>query len=213
MTTTTTRSRRRRGVGCEFIADCDGDGVDDSADAFDLDPDASTDTDGDGLADTVSNTAFTSGTFNLSWTAGSMTYSVGIFGASYGADGSTEEVCLEGYQAAGTWSQGAGYCLMDLEEGGGLAITVYCPYTTCYSDISIVDPPGPRRYWLIPANHRAHWGELFSIPARCRHQEDPDDDDDATPTQLRTRCGRIRDSLDDTAAHRHRRRQHLRLLG
>ena len=97
-----------------FTADCDGDGVGDSADAFDLDPDASADTDGDGLADTVTNTAFTSGTFNLSWTAGSQTYSVGIFAQSLGADGSTEEVCLEGYVGAGFWSQGAGYCLMDL---------------------------------------------------------------------------------------------------
>ena len=188
--------------GCEFIADCDGDGVDDSADAFDLDPDASTDTDGDGLADTVSNTAFTSGTFNLSWTAGSMTYSVGIFGASYGADGSTEEVCLEGYQAAGTWSQGAGYCLMDLEEGGGLAITVYCPYTTCYSDISVVDPAGSTTL-LVDSSESPKSGEKSYrlLPASAAGtQQDPDDDGDSYPDVAEdTLCvGEGGDSLDDT---------------
>ena len=38
-----------------MVSDCDGDGVDDATDAFDVDPEAWDDLDGDGLADTFPN--------------------------------------------------------------------------------------------------------------------------------------------------------------
>ena len=40
-------------AGCELLHDCDGDGYNDSADAFSMDPGAWADTDNDGQADTI----------------------------------------------------------------------------------------------------------------------------------------------------------------
>ena len=52
--------------GCDMVADCDGDGTNDDADAFPTADDAVLDTDGDGLADDfLASTTSTSTTWNI----------------------------------------------------------------------------------------------------------------------------------------------------
>ena len=91
---------------------------------------------------------------------------------------------------------------MDLEQDGGLAVQVYCPYTTCYSDVSVVDPAGVTTLLVDSSESPQYWGEnWFLIPASAAGtQEDPDDDDDSYPDAAEdTLCvGELGDSLDDT---------------